>query len=244
MSAAQTGSDVIDLETASPAAIRRFLRPEPKHHTGDPPQPGRDRARSGRPRTRPPSAIVPNQDVLHQVVTAQLAAASAGRPNRPRPDPRSEAAGPGRSAGEGADRARQGSDPLTRGRGWGRRRSRPRPAQLRPEGPPRRWCSSPSGPPLSDRANRREDCGHRPVEPRGTQDEGRPCRPLGLSASGAGSYLVLGAEDGVRRPVVRQPRRRPAPSWSASSTPTTSSATTGSCPPTPRFRFSATPGRR
>ena len=95
--------------------------------------------------------IEPNVPVMHQVVTAQLAA-------RPRRHP--EHQDPGRGARrrrkpwrqKGTGRARQGS---TRCAPLGGRRRGPRPQapQLQAEAPPRRWCSwpcarrCPTGPP-------------------------------------------------------------------------------------------------
>jgi large subunit ribosomal protein L4 len=107
VSAAQTGSDVIDVETASPAAIRRFLRPELKHHTVT--RRSQDGTELGSIDLDPPTfGIVPNKDVLHQVVTAQLAAARAGtQSTKTRAEVRGGGAKPFRQKGTG--RARQGS---------------------------------------------------------------------------------------------------------------------------------------
>jgi large subunit ribosomal protein L4 len=107
VSAAQTASDVIDVETASPAAIRRFLRPELKHHTVT--RRSQDGTELGSIDLDPPIfGIVPNKDVLHQVVTAQLAAARAGtQSTKTRAEVRGGGAKPFRQKGTG--RARQGS---------------------------------------------------------------------------------------------------------------------------------------
>jgi large subunit ribosomal protein L4 len=107
VSAAQTGSDVIDLETASPAAIRRFLRPELKHHTVT--RRSQDGTELGTVDLDPATfGVKPNQDVLHQVVTAQLAAARAGtQSTKTRAEVRGGGAKPFRQKGTG--RARQGS---------------------------------------------------------------------------------------------------------------------------------------
>jgi large subunit ribosomal protein L4 len=107
VSAAQTGSDVIDLESATPAAIRRFLRPELKHHTVT--RRSQDGTELGSIELDPPTfGIVPNKDVLHQVVTAQLAAARAGtQSTKTRAEVRGGGAKPFRQKGTG--RARQGS---------------------------------------------------------------------------------------------------------------------------------------
>jgi large subunit ribosomal protein L4 len=107
VSAAQTGSDVIDVETASPAAIRRFLRPELKHHSVT--RRSQDGTELDSIELDPPTfGIVPNKDVLHQVVTAQLAAARAGtQSTKTRAEVRGGGAKPFRQKGTG--RARQGS---------------------------------------------------------------------------------------------------------------------------------------
>jgi large subunit ribosomal protein L4 len=107
VSAAQTGSDVIDVETASPAAIRAFLRPELKHHTVT--RRSQDGSELGSIELDPPTfGIVPNKDVLHQVVTAQLAAARSGtQSTKTRAEVRGGGAKPFRQKGTG--RARQGS---------------------------------------------------------------------------------------------------------------------------------------
>jgi large subunit ribosomal protein L4 len=107
VSAAQTGTAVIDLETASPAAIRRFLRPELKHHTVT--RRSQDGTELGTVDLDPATfGVKPNQDVLHQVVTAQLAAARAGtQSTKTRAEVRGGGAKPFRQKGTG--RARQGS---------------------------------------------------------------------------------------------------------------------------------------
>jgi len=102
-----SATETIDLETASPAEIRRFLRPAPVTRTTV--------------RRRPdgtglaevdldPSyfGIEPNLAVLHQVVTAQLAAARSGtQSTKTRSEVRGGGAKPFRQKGTG--RARQGS---------------------------------------------------------------------------------------------------------------------------------------
>ncbi|MGA7419874.1 MAG: 50S ribosomal protein L4 [Acidimicrobiales bacterium] len=113
MSAARSGSDspsgtaVVDAETASPAAIRRFLRPEPKRHAVT--RRSQDGTELGTVGLDPDTfGIVPNKDVLHQVVTAQLAAARAGtQSTKTRSEVRGGGAKPFRQKGTG--RARQGS---------------------------------------------------------------------------------------------------------------------------------------
>jgi len=104
---AETVTVTIDLETASPAQIRRFLRPVPQVRTvtrrsSDGTDLGEvelDAAIFG---------IEPNQAVLHQVVTAQLAAARSGtQSTKTRAEVRGGGAKPFRQKGTG--RARQGS---------------------------------------------------------------------------------------------------------------------------------------
>jgi large subunit ribosomal protein L4 len=102
---APTGS--IDLETASPSEIRRFLRPAPQQRTATRRSP--DGTELG-PVDLEPSifGIEPNLAVLHQVVTAQLAAARSGtQSTKTRSEVRGGGAKPFRQKGTG--RARQGS---------------------------------------------------------------------------------------------------------------------------------------
>jgi large subunit ribosomal protein L4 len=97
----------IDLESASPAEIRRFLRPAPLERTVE------RRTTDGKVLSRvvlDPSifGIQPNLAVLHQVVTAQLAAARSGtQSTKTRAEVRGGGAKPFRQKGTG--RARQGS---------------------------------------------------------------------------------------------------------------------------------------
>jgi large subunit ribosomal protein L4 len=97
----------IDLETATPAAIRRFLRPVPETRTVTRRSP--DGADLGDVELDPDLfGIEPNQAVLHQVVTAQLAAARAGtQSTKTRAQVRGGGAKP--FAQKGTGRARQGS---------------------------------------------------------------------------------------------------------------------------------------
>ncbi|HWD51063.1 MAG TPA: 50S ribosomal protein L4 [Acidimicrobiales bacterium] len=96
-----------DLDAASPAEARRFLRPEPVRHTVD------RRSMDGTvlgPVDLDPGwfGIQPNLAVLHQVVTAQLAAARSGtQSTKTRSEVRGGGAKPFRQKGTG--RARQGS---------------------------------------------------------------------------------------------------------------------------------------
>jgi large subunit ribosomal protein L4 len=97
----------IDLETASPAAIRRFLRPEPVQRSVV--RRSADGTELGEVALEPSIfGIEPNLTLLHQVVTAQLAAARAGtQSTKTRAEVRGGGAKPFRQKGTG--RARQGS---------------------------------------------------------------------------------------------------------------------------------------
>jgi large subunit ribosomal protein L4 len=99
--------EAIDLETASPAEIRRFLRPAPQERTVT--RRSSDGADLGEVALEPSIfGIEPNLAVLHQVVTAQLAAARSGtQSTKTRAEVRGGGAKPFRQKGTG--RARQGS---------------------------------------------------------------------------------------------------------------------------------------
>ena len=105
MSAATT--ETIDLETANPAAIRRFLRPAPQERTVT--RRSDDGTELGEVALEASIfGIEPNLAVLHQVVTAQLAAARSGtQSTKTRSEVRGGGAKPFRQKGTG--RARQGS---------------------------------------------------------------------------------------------------------------------------------------
>jgi large subunit ribosomal protein L4 len=105
MSGATT--ETIDLESASPAEIRRFLRPAPQARTVT--RRSADGADLGEVALEPSIfGIQPNLAVLHQVVTAQLAAARSGtQSTKTRAEVRGGGAKPFRQKGTG--RARQGS---------------------------------------------------------------------------------------------------------------------------------------
>lgn len=102
-----SSTSAFDLETASPAEIRRFLRPAPVQRTVD------RRSIDGTVLAQvdlDPSlfGVEPNLAVLHQVVTAQLAAARSGtQSTKTRAEVRGGGAKPFRQKGTG--RARQGS---------------------------------------------------------------------------------------------------------------------------------------
>jgi large subunit ribosomal protein L4 len=99
--------EAIDLETASPAEIRRFLRPAPQERTVT--RRSSDGADLGEVALESSLfGIEPNLAVLHQVVTAQLAAARSGtQSTKTRAEVRGGGAKPFRQKGTG--RARQGS---------------------------------------------------------------------------------------------------------------------------------------
>ncbi len=107
----------IDLETATPAQLRRLLRPEPVVRTVE--------------RRRPDGSVVdivglepsifgiePNLDVLHQVVTAQLAAARSGtQSTKTRAEVRGGGTKPFRQKGTGRARAGSTRSPIWIGGG-------------------------------------------------------------------------------------------------------------------------------
>jgi large subunit ribosomal protein L4 len=99
--------EAIDLETASPAEIRRFLRPAPQERTVT--RRSSDGADLGEVVLDSSLfGIEPHLAVLHQVVTAQLAAARSGtQSTKTRAEVRGGGAKPFRQKGTG--RARQGS---------------------------------------------------------------------------------------------------------------------------------------
>ena len=59
---------------------------------------------------------------------------------------------------------------------------------------------------------------------RGAEHQGRRGRPRRARASSGRVLVVLGPEDGIRRPLLRQPARASRPSRAPSSTPTTCSS--------------------
>ena len=104
---AETATVTIDLETASPAEIRRFLRPAPEQRTVTR-RSSDGTALAGVGLDPSIFGIEPNLAVLHQVVTAQLAAARSGtQSTKTRAEVRGGGAKPFRQKGTG--RARQGS---------------------------------------------------------------------------------------------------------------------------------------
>ncbi len=110
-------TETIDFETASPAEIRRFLRPAPQHRTVT--RRSIDGAELGEVDLDPDTfGIEPNQAVLHQVVTAQLAAARAGtQSTKTRSEVRGGGIKPFRQKGTGRARAGSSRSPVWVGGG-------------------------------------------------------------------------------------------------------------------------------
>jgi large subunit ribosomal protein L4 len=110
-------TETIDFETASPAEIRRFLRPAPQHRTVT--RRSIDGSDLGEVDLDPETfGIEPNQAVLHQVVTAQLAAARAGTPStKTRSEVRGGGIKPFRQKGTGRARAGSSRSPVWIGGG-------------------------------------------------------------------------------------------------------------------------------
>ena len=184
--------------------------------------------------------VEPNVAVMHQVVTAQLAAARSGtQSTKTRAEVRGGGAKPWRQKGTG--RARQGSIRAPHWRGGG--------VALAPEAPlatssgrPRRWCAwpcsrrCPTGPPRAGSWwSTRWDV--RRAEHQGGR--GRPRRPR-PHRQGRGRARRRGRGGGQELP---QPARRPRAGPPASSTPTTCCAATGWSSPGRRCR-AAGAGRR
>jgi large subunit ribosomal protein L4 len=110
-------ADTIDFETASPAEIRRFLRPAPVQRTVT--RRSTDGDDLGEVDLDPEMfGIEPNQAVLHQVVTAQLAAARAGtQSTKTRSEVRGGGVKPFRQKGTGRARAGSSRSPVWIGGG-------------------------------------------------------------------------------------------------------------------------------
>jgi large subunit ribosomal protein L4 len=110
-------TETIDLETASPSAIRKFLRPAPIQRTAARRTPG---GTDLGPVDLEPTifGIEPNTAVLHQVVTAQLAAARAGtQSTKTRAEVRGGGTKPFRQKGTGRARAGSSRSPIWVGGG-------------------------------------------------------------------------------------------------------------------------------
>jgi large subunit ribosomal protein L4 len=112
-----SATETIDLETASPAAIRRFLRPEPEARSVT--RRSLDGSDLGTVALEPSIfGIEPNQAVLHQVVTAQLAAARSGtQSTKTRSEVRGGGVKPFRQKGTGRARAGSSRSPIWVGGG-------------------------------------------------------------------------------------------------------------------------------
>jgi len=110
-------ADTIDFETATPAQIRRFLRPAPQERSVT--RRSIDGTELGQVDLDPEMfGIEPNQAVLHQVVTAQLAAARAGtQSTKTRSEVRGGGIKPFRQKGTGRARAGSSRSPVWVGGG-------------------------------------------------------------------------------------------------------------------------------
>ena len=110
-------SETIDFETARPAEIRRFLRAEPEQRSVT--RRDIEGADLGQVDLDPETfGIEPNQAVLHQVVTAQLAAARAGtQSTKTRAEVRGGGIKPFRQKGTGRARAGSSRSPVWVGGG-------------------------------------------------------------------------------------------------------------------------------
>ena len=110
-------ADTIDFETASPSEIRRFLRPAPVQRSVT--RRAMDGSELGQVDLDPETfGIEPNQAVLHQVVTAQLAAARAGtQSTKTRSEVRGGGIKPFRQKGTGRARAGSSRSPVWVGGG-------------------------------------------------------------------------------------------------------------------------------
>ena len=151
--------------------------------------------------------IEPNVPVMHQVVTAQLAARRSRHAVAPRPAPRCAAAAPSR----GSRRAPAGPARARSARPTGAAAaspSAPSPAAT-PSARPRRWSAWRCASALSDRAAERQGPGRRPGASTApsTKARHRRCwRAIGVEGR---VLVVLRAEDDGRVEELPQPRRRP-----------------------------------
>ena len=109
--------ETIDFETARPSEIRRFLRPAPAERSVT--RRSMDGTDLGQVDLDPDMfGIVPNQAVLHQVVTAQLAAARSGtQSTKTRSEVRGGGIKPFRQKGTGRARAGSSRSPVWVGGG-------------------------------------------------------------------------------------------------------------------------------
>ena len=110
-------TDTIDIETANPSAVRRFLRPAPAQRSVT--RRSTDGTELGEVELDPEMfGIEPHQAVLHQVVTAQLAAARAGtQSTKTRAEVRGGGIKPFRQKGTGRARAGSSRSPVWVGGG-------------------------------------------------------------------------------------------------------------------------------
>ena len=110
-------ADTIDFVTASPSEIRRFLRPAPAQRSVT--RRSIDGTELGQVDLDPETfGIEPNQAVLHQVVTAQLAAARSGtQSTKTRSEVRGGGIKPFRQKGTGRARAGSSRSPVWVGGG-------------------------------------------------------------------------------------------------------------------------------
>ena len=217
----------IDFETASPAEIRRFLRPAPAAD-GDPPVDRRHRPRRGRPRP---------DTLRHRAQRGRAAPGGdgpAGRgpgrhPVAPRPAPRSAAAGPSPSARRAPAGPVPGSSRSPQWVGGGVALG-PKPRSYA-QRTPKKMIQLALRSALSDRAAEGTVALVDEWAFEAPEDQGRRRRPGGARLSRAGSWSCWART--TASPTARSatcPRSRP--SWPASSTPTTSWSTTGSSSPT------------
>ena len=230
MSAAEPTT--IDLETASPSEIRRYFRPAPQQRTVT--RRSIDGTDLGQVDLDPSLfGIEPNLAVLHQVVTAQLAAARSGtQSTKTRAEVRGGGTKPFRQKGTGRARAGSSRSPIWVGGGVA---LGPKPRSYAQK-TPKKMIQLALRSALSDRAAQ----GRVAVIDAWTFEV--PSTKAAIAALAALGYRVGCSWCWATRtgtPTVRSgtcPRSRR--SWLASSTPTTSWSTTGWCSPTRPF-----PGR-
>ena len=201
-----SATDTIDLETATPAEIRRFLRPAPATRTVT--RRSIDGTELGAVDLDPAVfGIEPNVAVLHQVVTAQLAA----RPLR-HPVDQDPGRGPRRRRQalppEGHRPGPPGLDPLARSRPAAASPSGRSPARYAPADPqeddPAGPALRPLGPGRRGQGRRRRRAG--PSRSRRPRTPSPPSPPSGCRGR---VLVVLGAGRRLRRPLLRQPAGRP-----------------------------------
>ena len=176
--------------------------------------------------------IEPNLAVLHQVVTAQLAAVRAGtQSTKTRAEVRGGGAKP--FAQKGTGRARQGSSRSPSMSGGGVALG-PKPRSYKQHTPKKMvrlaLLSALSDRAANDRVALVDEWGWEGPK---TKDAVAALTNLEI---GGTVLVVLAADETDRRPLLRQPAARDDHLVRRSSPPTTSCATTGSCSPTARCR--------